>query len=454
MEINVMLADQTVRRYPQGTTVFNVAESISVGLKKDAVAGKINGKPVDLNQQIEHDGLVEIITLDSPEGLEIYRHSTAHLMAQAIRRIYGDQNVKLGIGPVIADGFYYDIDIEEPLSIDDLAAIEQEMERIVRENLPIVRRVVSRDEALQLFGELDEPLKLELIHALPEEAEISIYEQGEFIDLCRGPHLSATGRIKAFKLLSVAGAYWRGDAGNKMLQRVYGTSFPKKAELEAHLHLLEEAKQRDHRKLGKELGLFMFSEEAPGMPFYLPKGMAVRTELENFSRALQLQRGYEEVRTPLMMNQRIWEESGHWDHYKDNMYFAQVDEAKHALKPMNCPGHMLVYKNSLHSYRELPIRMFEFGQVHRHEFSGALSGMMRVRTFCQDDAHLFVLREQIEDEIGKVMELIDQVYRVFGFEYKIELSTRRKIPWDRMNCGTRRSRHCKMCWITVVSPIL
>ncbi|MCY9662734.1 threonine--tRNA ligase [Paenibacillus chondroitinus] len=429
MEINVSLPDGTIRRYPQGTIIEQVAESISSGLKKNAVAGKINGKLVDLDQPIEPDSLVEIVTLDSKEGLEIYRHTTAHVMAQSIKRIYGDKAVKLGIGPVIEDGFYYDIDIEKPLSIDDLAAIEKEMEKVIQENLPIVRRVVSRREAILTFEELEEPLKLELIRDLPEEALITIYDQGEFFDLCRGPHLPSTGRIKAFKLMNVAGAYWRGDSNNKMLQRIYGTSFPKKAQLEEHLHVLEEAKKRDHRKLGKELELFMFSEEAPGMPFFLPKGMAIRNELENFARELQRQRDYAEVRTPLMMNNRVWEQSGHWDHYKDNMYFTNVDETKFALKPMNCPGHMLIFKNSLHSYRELPIRLSEFGQVHRHELSGALNGMMRVRTFCQDDAHLFVLPEQIEDEISRVIALIDHVYQVLGFEYKVELSTR---PEDSM----------------------
>lgn len=429
MEIRVTLPDGTIRRYQQGTTIEQVAESIRSGLKKNAVAGKINGKPVDLNQPIEHDSLIEIVTLDSKEGLEIYRHSTAHLMAQAIKRIYGEKSVKLGIGPVIEDGFYYDMDIEKPLSSDDLAAIEKEMEKVIQENLPIVRRVVSRTEAIKIFEELVEPLKLEIIRDLPEDAVITIYDQGEFFDLCRGPHLPSTGRIKAFKLMNVAGAYWRGDSNNKMLQRIYGTSFPKKAQLEEHLHVLEEAKKRDHRKLGKELELFMFSEEAPGMPFFLPKGMTIRTELENFARELQRQRDYDEVRTPLMMNNRVWEQSGHWDHYKDNMYFTNVDETKFALKPMNCPGHMLIFKNSLHSYRELPIRLSEFGQVHRHELSGALNGMMRVRTFCQDDAHLFVLPEQIEEEISRVIALIDHVYQVLGFEYKIELSTR---PEDSM----------------------
>lgn len=429
MEILITLPDGNIRRFQQGTTIRQVAESISSGLGKNAIAGKINGVPVDLNVPIEQNCAVEVLTLDSKEGLDIYRHSTAHIMAQALKRIYGEKSVKLGIGPVIEDGFYYDVDLEEPLSAGDLAAIEKEMERIAKEDLPIIRRVVSREEAARLFADREEPLKLELIRDLPEAAEISIYEQGEFFDLCRGPHLPSTGRIKAFKLLSVAGAYWRGDAKNKMLQRIYGTAFPKKAQLEEHLHLIEEAKKRDHRKLGKELELFMFSEEAPGMPFYLPHGMTIRTELENFARELQRRRDYEEVRTPLMMNSRIWEQSGHWDHYKDNMYFTHVDDSTFALKPMNCPGHMLVFKNSLRSYRDLPLRISEFGQVHRHEFSGALNGMMRVRTFCQDDAHLFVLPEQIEEEIGKIIDLIDEMYRIFGFTYNIELSTR---PEDSM----------------------
>ncbi|OMD87628.1 MULTISPECIES: threonine--tRNA ligase [Paenibacillus] len=429
MKIKVTLQDGTIREVLQGTTIKEAAGAISTSLKKNAVAGKIDGKSVDLNQAIEHDCRLDIVTLDSKDGLEVYRHSTAHIMAQAIKRIYGDKAVQLGIGPVIEDGFYYDIDIEKPLSTDDLAAIEQEMAKIIQENHQIVRRVVSRAETIKLFEELNEPLKLELIHDLPEDTVLTIYDQGEFSDLCRGPHLPSTGLVKAFKLLNVAGAYWRGDSNNKMLQRIYGTAFPKKAQLEEHLLFLEEAKKRDHRKLGKELELFMFSEEAPGMPFYLPKGMTIRTELENFARELQRQRDYDEVRTPLMMNNRLWEQSGHWDHYKDNMYFTDVDETKFALKPMNCPGHMLIFKNTLHSYRELPIRISEFGQVHRHEYSGALNGMMRVRTFCQDDAHLFVLPEQIEDEIRRVISLIDHIYQVFGFEYKIELSTR---PADYM----------------------
>lgn len=429
MEIQVQLPDGANRRYSRNTTIAQIAESISVSLRKNAIAGKIDGRLVDLDCPVEGDSLVEIVLADSGDGLMIHRHSTAHVMAQAIKRIYGERNVKLGIGPVIEDGFYYDIDIEQPLSSEDLAAIEREMGKIIKENLPIRRRVVSRAEAVQYFEQSEEPLKLELIQDLSQDAVISLYEQGEFTDLCRGPHLPSTGRIKAFKLLSVAGAYWRGDADNQVLQRIYGTAFLSTALLEEHLHLLEEAKKRDHRKLGKELELFMFSEEAPGMPFYLAKGMLIRTALEDFSRKLQRADGYEEVRSPLMMNRRLWEQSGHWDHYKDEMYFTKVDETDFALKPMNCPGHMLIYKNSLRSYRDLPIRIAEYGQVHRHESSGALNGMMRVRTFCQDDAHLFVLPEQIESEISRVLELIDQFYSIFGFEYKVELSTR---PEDYM----------------------
>lgn len=429
MSIQITFPDGSVREYEQGITVEDVAGSISSSLRKKAIAGKVDGKVVDLSTSLEKDCSIEILTLDQPEGLEIYRHSTAHLMAQAIKRIYGEKAVKLGIGPVIEDGFYYDIDIDHSLTPQDLDKIEQEMRRIVKENLPIKRRVVDREEAIRIYEELGDPLKLELIRDLPEDETITIYEQGEFFDLCRGPHLPSTGKIKAFKLLSIAGAYWRGDSNNKMLQRIYGTAFPKESELEQYLTFLEEAKKRDHRKLGKELELFMFSEEAPGMPFYLPNGMIIRNLLEQMSRELQEQSGYQEVRTPFMMNQRLWEQSGHWDHYHENMYFTEVDNQNFAVKPMNCPGHMLIYKNKLHSYRDLPIRMAEFGQVHRHELSGALNGMMRVRTFCQDDAHLFVRPDQIEEEISQIIDLIDRIYSVFGFEYTIELSTR---PEDSM----------------------
>lgn len=431
MVIQITLPDKTVKEVQQGTTIREMGGLIGTGLAKQAIAGKVDGKLADLGHPLMDNCHLEILTLDGQEGLEIMRHSCAHVMAQAVKRIFGDEAaaVQLGIGPVIEDGYYYDMALPRPLSTEDLVSIEREMAAIIQENHPIVRKVITRGEALSLFEARGERLKLELINDLPEGEVITLYEQGEFVDLCRGPHLPSTGRIKAFRLLSVAGAYWRGDSDNEMLQRIYGTAFASAAQLNEHLHFLEEAKSRDHRKLGKELELFMFSEEAPGMPFYLPKGMTIRTVLEDFARDIQRQRGYEEVRTPLMMNNRIWEQSGHWDHYKDNMYFTWVDETKYALKPMNCPGHMLIYKNSLHSYRELPIRLSEFGQVHRHEMSGALGGMMRVRTFCQDDAHLFVLPEQIEEEIGQIIDLIDQMYRVFGFEYKVELSTR---PEDSM----------------------
>ncbi|WP_435169498.1 threonine--tRNA ligase [Paenibacillus glycanilyticus] len=429
MEIQAVWPDGSIRRVLQGTTIAQVAESMDADWKKTIIAGAIDGTMTDLDDPFGDGSRIDMIALDSPEGLYISRHSTAHVLAQAIKRLYGSEAVKLGIGPVIEDGFYYDVDLAHTLSTKDLEAIEKEMWSIVKENLPIRRRVVSREEALALFEEKGEPLKLELIRDLPEGEVIRIYEQGEFADLCRGPHLPSTGRIKAFKLLHVAGAYWRGNSDNKMLQRIYGTAFLNKTELADYLYQLEEAKKRDHRKLGKELELFMFSEEAPGMPFYLPKGMAIRTALESFSRELLNQNDYEEVRTPFMMNKRMWEQSGHWDHYKDNMYFTKVDESEFALKPMNCPGHMLIFKNSLRSYRELPVRLAEFGQVHRHELSGALGGMMRVRTFCQDDAHLFVRPDQIEAEIGKVMHLIGEVYKVFGFAYTVELSTR---PADYM----------------------
>lgn len=420
-QVKITFPDGAVREFDKGVTTEDIAASISPGLKKKAVAGKVDGKVVDLLLPIDVDATVEIVTLDSQEGLEVYRHSCAHLMAQAIKRIY--PNVKLGIGPVIENGFYYDIDME-PLKPEDLKAIEKEMKKIINENLKIERKVVSREEALRIYEEVGDHLKLELIRELPEGEEISIYEQGEFFDLCRGPHLPSTGKIKSYKLMSIAGAYWRGNSDNQMLQRIYGTAFPKQADLDEYLHFIEEAQKRDHRKLGKELQLFMFSEESPGMPFYLPKGQIVRTELEDFSRELQRKAGYDEVRTPFMMNQRLWEQSGHWAHYHENMYFSEVDDTKFAMKPMNCPGHMLIFKNELHSYRDLPIRMAEFGQVHRHELSGALNGMIRVRTFTQDDAHIFVTPTQIESEIKEVFKLIDKIYTTFGFEYSVELSTR------------------------------
>lgn len=427
-QINVTFPDGAVRKYDAGITIEEIAGSISASLKKKAVAGKKDGKVVDLYTALEEDAAIEIVTLDSADGLEVYRHSTAHMLAQAVKRIYGSE-VKFGIGPVIEDGFYYDMDIPVSLSPEDLGKIEAEMEKIVKEDLPIRRKVVSRAEATEIFQGLNDHLKLELIRDLPEDSIITLYEQGEFFDLCRGPHLPSTGFIKAFKLMSVAGAYWRGKSENQVLQRVYGTAWPKKADMDEYLHFIEEAKKRDHRKLGKELELFMFSEEAPGMPFYLPNGFTVRNELEQFSRRLQQLAEYTEVRSPFLMNERLWKESGHWDHYKENMYFSEVDNATYALKPMNCPGHMLIYKNAMHSYRDLPIRYSEFGQVHRHEYSGALNGMLRVRTFCQDDAHVFVRPDQIENEIKSMIQLIDKIYKVFGFEYSVALSTR---PEDSM----------------------
>lgn len=426
--VNVTFPDGAVREFSVGITIEDIAGSISSSLKKKAIAGKLDGKVVDLYTEVNEDAAVEIVTLDSEDGLEVYRHSTAHLLAQAIKRIYGKE-VRLGIGPVIQDGFYYDMDLPVQLSPEDLPKIEAEMEKIIKEDLPIRRKEVSREEALKTFQALDDHLKLELIRDLPEDSVITIYEQGEFFDLCRGPHLPSTGHIKAFKLMSVAGAYWRGNSDNQVLQRVYGTAWPKKADLDEYLHFIEEAKKRDHRKLGKELDLYMFSEEAPGMPFYLPNGFTVRNELEQFSRRLQQLANYTEVRTPFMMNQRLWHQSGHWDHYHENMYFSEVENAKFALKPMNCPGHMLIYKNKNHSYRDLPIRYSEFGQVHRHEYSGALNGMIRVRTFCQDDAHVFARPDQIKSEIKGMIQLIDSIYKVFGFEYTVALSTR---PQDSM----------------------
>ncbi|MEH7121756.1 threonine--tRNA ligase [Bacillus sp. JJ1773] len=422
MSIKVQFQDGQIKEFSNGITVGEIAESISTSLRKNAVAGMVDGQLVDLSHKLEQDAELSVLMLDSKEGLQILRHSSAHVLAQTVQRIYG--KVKLGIGPVIEDGFYYDLKLEHSLTSNDLLEIEKEMEKIINENLEIIRMEVSYEEAEKLFKEKGEPFKLEILKAIPKGEKITLYQQGEFIDLCRGPHLPSTGFIKSFKLTRVSGAYWRGNSQNEVLQRVYGVAFKKKKDLDEYLHFLEEAAKRDHRKLGKQLELFMFSDEAPGMPFYLPKGQIIRNELENFSRKLQSKAYYDEVRTPFMMNQQLWERSGHWDHYHENMYFSEVDQTKFAMKPMNCPGHMLIFKNSLYSYRDLPIRLAEFGQVHRHEYSGALNGMLRVRTFCQDDAHIFVREDQIESEIKEVFQLVDQVYRTFGFEYSVELSTR------------------------------
>ncbi|PGM95506.1 threonine--tRNA ligase [Bacillus cereus] len=425
--IEIKFPDGSVKEFVKGITLEEIAGAISSSLKKKAVAGKVNDQSFDLRRNIEESAKVEIITMDSDEGVKIARHSAAHILAQAVKRIYGDVN--LGVGPVIENGFYYDMDLQSSVNVEDLPKIEKEMKNIINENVKIERIEVSREEAKELFQEMNDSLKLELLEAIPNGESVTLYKQGEFVDLCRGPHLPSTGYLKAFQLTHVSGAYWRGDSNNQVLQRIYGVAFSSQQKLEEYLHFVEEAAKRNHRKLGSELELFMFSEEAPGMPFYLPKGQIIRNELEAFLREIQNEYNYQEVRTPFMMNQELWEKSGHWGHYKDNMYFSEVDHKSFALKPMNCPGHMLMFKNKLHSYRELPIRMCEFGQVHRHEFSGALNGLLRVRTFCQDDAHLFVTPEQIEDEIKSVLAQIDYVYKTFGFEYEVELSTR---PEDSM----------------------
>ncbi|WP_027091615.1 threonine--tRNA ligase [Cohnella thermotolerans] len=427
MALQIKLPDGSVREYAAGTTVADVAGSISQGLKKNAVAGKVNGKVVDLNTELTEDASLEILTLDSPEGLEVMRHSTAHLMAQAIKRLYGNKSVKLGIGPVIEDGFYYDIDMERSITPEDLADIEKEMEKIVKEDLPIVRRVVSREEALRIYRELEDPLKIELIEGLPEDAVITIYDQGEFFDLCRGPHLPSTGRIKAFKLLSVAGAYWRGDSKNKMLQRIYGTAFAKKSQLDEHLHFLEEAKKRDHRKLGKELGMFTFSREVgQGLPLWLPNGAKLRRTLERYIVDLEEKLGYLHVYTPVLANVELYKISGHWEHYKDDMFPPMaLDNEELVLRPMNCPHHMMVYKSEMRSYRDLPMRIAELGMMHRYEMSGALTGLHRVRAMTLNDSHIFCRMDQIKEEFTRVVQLIQRVYEDFGIkEYRFRLSYR------------------------------
>ena len=382
---------------------------------------------MDLRTVIDSDCELNILTFDSEGGAAAFRHTTSHIMAQALKRLYPD--VKLAIGPSIADGFYYDVDSETPLTADDLTKIEAEMKKVVKEALPITRFTKSRQDAIDYFKEKDEPYKVELIEDLPKDAEISFYQQGEFVDLCAGPHLMTTKPVKAFKLTSLAGAYWRGSEKNKMLTRIYGTAFTKKADLEEHLARIEEAKKRDHRKLGKELGLFMIREEGPGFPFFLPKGMVLKNTLLDYWRDLHRKNGYVEVSTPIILSRHLWENSGHWDHYKDNMYTTVIDDADFAVKPMNCPGGMLVYKSEPHSYKDLPLRVGELGLVHRHEKSGQLHGLMRVRCFTQDDAHIFMTQDQIRQEIKGVAKLIDEVYNLFGFKYHVELSTR---PEDSM----------------------
>ena len=425
--IKVKLMDGSMKEIEDGSNGYSLATSISRKLAKEAVAAKVNGKLVDLSHELKESDQVEIITVDSEEGIEIIRHSTAHVMAQAVKRIYG--NVKLAIGPTVKNGFYYDFDLDTPLTHGDIEKIEEEMNKIINEDLKFKRKDVSREEALKLMSEKGEDYKVQLINDLDESENISLYEQGDFTDLCRGPHIPSTKFIKAFKLTSVAGAYWRGSEKNKMLQRIYGVAFATKKELDKYLNMIEEAKKRDHRKLGRELRLFEIMDEGPGFPFFLPKGVVLKNILIDYWRKLHNKAGYVEIETPIMLNKELWLRSGHWDHYKENMYTSIIDDKEFALKPMNCPGGMLVYKSEGHSYRDLPLRVGELGRVHRHELSGALHGLMRVRAFTQDDAHIFMLPEQIKSEILGVIKLIDEVYGTLGFKYNIELSTR---PEDSM----------------------
>ena len=407
--INVKLKDGSIREVDENSTILDLAKSISKKLAKSAVVGEVNGTLVDLAYKLQNNDEVNIVTYDDEAGIEVMRHTTSHVMAQAVKRLYKD--VKLAIGPTIENGFYYDFDIETPFNNEDLVKIEEEMNKIIKEDILLERMVVSREEALKLMEGRGEPYKVELIKDLPEGETISLYKQGNFIDLCRGPHLLSTKGIKDFKLTSVAGAYWKGNEKNKMLQRIYGVAFANKEILKTYLDNIEEAKKRDHRKLGKELKLFTFVEEGPGFPFFLPKGVVLKNNLINYWRELHQKAGYVEVETPIMLNKKLWETSGHWDHYKENMYISMIDEEEFALKPMNCPGGMLIYKNETHSYRDFPMRVGELGRVHRHELSGALHGLMRVRAFTQDDAHIFMLPEQIKSEILGVIKLIDEVYK-------------------------------------------
>lgn len=420
--IEIELPDGSKRQVPRGTTPLEVAQEIGARLARDAVAARWNGEVIDLNRPLEEDGRLEILTFADEAGREVYRHSTAHLMAQAVKRLWPE--ARLAVGPPLEDGFYYDIETPRPLSTEDLEAIEKEMARIVAEDLPIRRRAVGRQEALDLFRARGERYKVEIIEAIPEDQPLTVYEQGEFVDLCRGPHLPSTGRIKAFKLTGVAGAYWRGDERGPMLTRIYGTSFPSRKELEEHLQRLEEAKRRDHRKLGPELDLFHFEEVAPGYVFWHPKGATVYGLLEQFSRELQARHGYQEVRTPEILKVDLWHRSGHWDHYRENMFLIEREGAHFGVKPMNCPGHCLIYRSRIRSYRDLPLRLAEYGRLARYERSGTLHGLLRMRGFEQDDAHLFVREDQIEAEIGRVLELVDAVYGTFAMPYEIKLATR------------------------------
>ena len=421
-DVKIILPDGSAKEYAAGTTLGEVVKKLSNSLAKKVLAANVNGELTDLREELVDGSEVAFLTFEEDGGKHTLRHTASHVMAQAVKRLWPE--AKLAIGPAIDKGFYYDIDMEHTLTPEDLTKIEKEMSRIVKENLPITKSVMSRQEAIEFFKSKNEDYKVELIEDLPEDAVISCYAQGDFVDLCAGPHVASTGKVKAFKLQSIAGAYWRGDEKNKMLQRIYGTAFEKKEELDAYLHMLEEAAKRDHRKLGKELGLFVIKEEGPGFPFFLPKGMALRNELENFWREVHHDFEYDEIRTPIILNKQLWETSGHWDHYRENMYTTIIDDEEYAIKPMNCPGGILVYQNEMHSYRDLPLRYAELGLVHRHELSGALHGLFRVRAFTQDDAHVFMLPEQMQSELMKVIELFDRIYSQFGLKYHVELSTK------------------------------
>ena len=425
--IKVTLKDGSVKEFENELSVLEIAKSISEGLARAVVAASVNDQVVGLDYIVKEDCTLNLFKFDDVEGKDVFRHTSAHMLAQAIKRLYPE--AKFAIGPSIENGFYYDIDLDQRLTMEDLAKLEAEMKKIAKEDLKVERYELPKEEALAWAKENGEIYKEELINELPEGEVISFYKQGDFTDLCRGPHLPSTKKVKAVKLLSIAGAYWRGDEKNKMLQRIYGISFEKNKDLEEYLHLLEEAKKRDHRKLGKELELFFIPEEGPGFPLFLPKGMELKNALLKFWREIHRQDGYYEIETPIILNRHLWETSGHWYHYKENMYTVKIDEQDFAIKPMNCPGSMLYYQSKPHSYRDFPMRVAELGRVHRHELSGALHGLMRVRAFTQDDAHIFMLPEQIKDEIKGVVKLIDSVYKTFGFEYHLELSTR---PEDSM----------------------
>ena len=420
--IKVTLPDGSIREYDGKITVMDVAKDISEGLARVIIGAELNGEVVDLKETIDRDSKLNLLKFDDDGGADIFRHTSAHILAQAVKRLF--PNTKLAIGPAIKDGFYYDFDTDHRFTPDDLEKIEAEMKKIIKEDLEPKKLVKVREEALEYLQELGEDYKIELVKDLPEGEKISFYQQGDFVDLCKGPHLPTTKKVKAFKLTSIAGAYWRGDEKRPMLQRIYGTSFEKKKDLDEYLERLEEAKKRDHRKLGRELDLFSMHLEGPGFPFFHAKGMTLWHTLEGFWREEHNKRGYYEIKTPIILNEQLWHQSGHWDHYKENMYFTNIDDSDYAIKPMNCPGAMLIYKSNMYSYRDLPLKMAELGLVHRHELAGALHGLMRVRSITQDDAHIFMLPEQVKDELKKVIELADYMYKVFNFKYHIELSTK------------------------------